>query len=144
MFSATDQIYIPEIPINQTSYYYQWNYEDDFKVQVQQVRTSLQISGISLGIPYIGINKNHSLLTAFIVQSSGLFGIQRNYYANTISMNANVDSILTLYTPRLPKTRGRLVTGNISLPECGAKFISYPLIGRDTNLTRYFAFSSPK
>lgn len=67
---------------------------------MEQVRTSLQISGVSLGIPYIGLNKNHSLLTAYIVQSSGLFGIQRNAYANTIPMNANYDSILTLYTPR--------------------------------------------
>jgi hypothetical protein len=100
VFSATSQIYIPKQPIIQTAYYNQWVYNDNFGVNVEQIRTSLQIGGTSFGIPFIGLNKNYSQLTSYIVQSSGLFGIQRNAYANSIPMQANYDSILTLYTPK--------------------------------------------
>lgn len=155
--SATTQIYIPEPPIYTISHYNQWMYEDSFQATVEQVRASVTIGDISLGIPYVGVNKNRSGLTAYILQAGGLFGIQRNYYANTIAMRANYDSILTLYTPksvfkfltfqptfRIPKTRGRLVTGNSSITECGThKFMYYKLAGDNINLTSYFSFNSP-
>lgn len=63
------------------------------------MRTTVKLGGVSFGIPYIGVNKHFDELTAYMVRSSGMFGIQRNMYSNSIMMQANYDSILTLYTP---------------------------------------------
>ncbi|KAI6214447.1 hypothetical protein M3Y94_00269200 [Aphelenchoides besseyi] len=139
--NKTTQLYVAPKPITYQQYRRKGISEFDFNLTLYDVRTTVAIGNSSLGIPTVGVNSNLSQLIQYMTGSSGMFGITRNAYANSIPMRTDSNSALTLYMPRFPKTVGRLTTGNRSIANCGTKFTTYNLVG-SANDSESFAFYS--
>ncbi|KAI6187489.1 hypothetical protein M3Y98_00249300 [Aphelenchoides besseyi] len=138
----TTQLYVAPNPVAYQQYRRKGMSEFDFNLTLYDARTTVEIGDSSLGIPTVGVNSNLSQLTQYMTGSSGMFGITRNAYANSIPMRADGNSALTLYMPRFPKTVGRLTSGNRSIDKCDTKFTTYDLVGSANDSARFAFYST--